>query len=139
MMMRNMLSTNMTSLMCTMLMKFTNDSDSIKNFLQSQVLVMQVAQDSEQGTIQALKDDPDLKHMFDDIKANGRVLVAILRDAGQEVPAELAELTSRAGGKGGGKGGRGRGRGHRRSVSSQNAGGGSGSEAWQEEDCRDGA
>ncbi len=47
----------------------------------------------------------------DDIKANGRVLVAILRDAGQEVPAELAELTSRAGGKGGGKGGRGRGRG----------------------------
>ena len=47
----------------------------------------------------------------DDIKANGRVLVAILRDAGQEVPPELAELTSRAGGKGGGKGGRGRGRG----------------------------
>ena len=47
----------------------------------------------------------------DDIKANGRVLVAILRDAGQEVPPELAELTSRAVGKGGGKGGRGRGRG----------------------------
>ena len=46
----------------------------------------------------------------DDIKANGRVLVAILRDAGQEVPPELAELTSRAAGKGG-KGGRGRGRG----------------------------
>ena len=43
--------------------------------------------------------------------ANGRVLVAILRDAGQEGPPELAEPTSRAGGKGGGKGGRGRGRG----------------------------
>ena len=42
--------------------KFTKDPDAIKNFLQSQVLVMQVAQDSEQGTIQALKDDPDLKH-----------------------------------------------------------------------------
>ena len=62
----------------------------------------------------------------DDIKANGRVLVAILRDAGQEVPAELAELTSRAGGKGGGKGGRGRGRGRGFGRGGRGRGGGFG-------------
>ena len=31
-----------------MLMKFTNDSDSIKNFLQSQVLAANVSQDNQQ-------------------------------------------------------------------------------------------
>jgi len=54
-----------------MLMKFTNDSDSIKNFLQSQVLASNVAQDGQQEKMQQLQEDPELKPMFDDIKQNG--------------------------------------------------------------------
>jgi len=54
-----------------MLMKFTNDSDSIKNFLQSQVLASNVAQDGQQEKMQQLQEDPELKPMFDDIKENG--------------------------------------------------------------------
>jgi len=54
-----------------MLMKFTNDSDSIKNFLQSQVLAANVSQDGQQEKMQQLQEDPELKPMFDDIKQNG--------------------------------------------------------------------
>ena len=46
---------------------------------------------------------------MDDIKSNGHILVAILRDAGQVVPAQLEHCQKPRGG--GGKGGRGRGRG----------------------------
>jgi ankyrin repeat protein len=54
-----------------MLMKFTNDSEAIKNFLQSQVLAANVSQDGQQEKMQQLQQDPELKPMFDDIKANG--------------------------------------------------------------------
>merc|ERR1719155_76243 len=54
-----------------LLMNFTNDADSIKNFLQSQVLASNVSQDGQQEKIKALQEDPELKPMFDDIKANG--------------------------------------------------------------------
>jgi Fe-S cluster biosynthesis and repair protein YggX len=64
-----------------MLMKFTNDSDSIKNFLQSQVLAANVSQDGQQEKMQQLQEDPELKPMFDDIKANGPdVLMKYLQD-----------------------------------------------------------
>jgi hypothetical protein len=54
-----------------MLMQFTNDADSIKNFLQSQVLAASVSQDGQQEKMKELEQDPELKPMFDDIKANG--------------------------------------------------------------------
>jgi hypothetical protein len=54
-----------------MLMNFTNDADSIKNFLQSQVLAASVSQDGQQEKMRKLEQDPELKPMFDDIKANG--------------------------------------------------------------------
>jgi hypothetical protein len=54
-----------------MLMSFTNDADSIKNFLQSQVLAASVSQDGQQEKMRKLEQDPELKPMFDDIKANG--------------------------------------------------------------------
>jgi len=64
-----------------MLMKFTNDSDSIKNFLQSQVLAASVAQDGHQEKMQQLQQDPELKAMFEDIKTNGdQVLMKYLQD-----------------------------------------------------------
>jgi len=64
-----------------MLMKFTNDSDAIKNFLQSQVLAANVAQDGHQEKMQQLQQDPELKAMFDDIKTNGdQVIMKYLQD-----------------------------------------------------------
>jgi hypothetical protein len=54
-----------------MLMNFTNDADSIKNFLQSQVLAANVSQDGQQEKMQQLQNDPELKAMFDDIKQHG--------------------------------------------------------------------
>jgi len=54
-----------------MLMNFTNDADSIKNFLQSQVLAASVSQDGQQEKMKQLEQDPELKPMFDDIKQNG--------------------------------------------------------------------
>jgi len=64
-----------------MLMKFTNDSDAIKNFLQSQVLAASVAQDGHQEKMQQLQQDPELKAMFDDIKTNGdQVIMKYLQD-----------------------------------------------------------
>jgi len=53
------------------LMKFTNDSDAIKNFLQSQVMAANVAQDDKQEKMKQLAEDPELKAMFDDIKEKG--------------------------------------------------------------------
>jgi len=64
-----------------MLMKFTNDSDAIKNFLQSQVLASHVANDNQQEKMQQLQEDPELKPMFEDIKKNGPdVLMKYLQD-----------------------------------------------------------
>merc|ERR1719389_267805 len=64
-----------------MLMNFTNDADSIKNFLQSQVLAANVAQDGQQEKMQQLQEDPELKSMFEDIKTNGPdVLMKYLQD-----------------------------------------------------------
>jgi len=54
-----------------MLMNFTNDADSIKNFLQSQVLAASVSTDGQQEKMKQLENDPEFKPMFDDIKANG--------------------------------------------------------------------
>jgi len=54
-----------------MLMSFTNDADSIKNFLQSQVLAASVSGDDQQEKMKQLEQDPELKPMFDDIKQNG--------------------------------------------------------------------
>jgi hypothetical protein len=54
-----------------MLMQFTNDSDAIKNFLQSQVLAANVSQEGQQEKMKQLENDPEFKAMFDDIKANG--------------------------------------------------------------------
>jgi hypothetical protein len=64
-----------------MLMNFTNDADSIKNFLQSQVLAANVSQDGQQEKMKALENDPAFKPMFDDIKQNGPdVLMKYLGD-----------------------------------------------------------
>jgi len=54
-----------------MLMNFTNDADSIKNFLQSQVLAASVSTEGQQEKMKQLQEDPELKAMFDDIKQNG--------------------------------------------------------------------
>jgi ankyrin repeat protein len=54
-----------------MLMKFTNDSDAIKNFLQSQMLASSVSQEGQEEKMRQLEADPELKPMFDDIKQNG--------------------------------------------------------------------
>jgi len=62
-------------------MNFTNDADSIKNFLQSQVLAANVSQDGQQEKMKALENDPAFKPMFDDIKQNGPdVLMKYLGD-----------------------------------------------------------
>jgi len=64
-----------------MLMKFTNDSDAIKNFLQSQVLAANVAKDGQQEKMQQLQQDPELKAMFEDIKTHGdQVIMKYLQD-----------------------------------------------------------
>jgi len=64
-----------------LLMNFTNDADSIKNFLQSQVLASNVSQDDQQEKIKALQEDKEFKPMFDDIKTNGPdVLMKYLGD-----------------------------------------------------------
>jgi len=64
-----------------MLMKFTNDADSIKNFLESQVLAANVSAEGQQEKMKQLEQDPELKPMFDDIKANGPdVLMKYLQD-----------------------------------------------------------
>jgi len=54
-----------------LLMNFTNDADSIKNFLQSQVLAASVSQDNQQEKMKQLQEDPELKPMFEDIKQHG--------------------------------------------------------------------
>merc|ERR550537_2083452 len=62
-------------------MKFTNDSDAIKNFLQSQVLAANVSQAGHEEKMTQLQEDPELKPMFDDIKANGPdVIMKYLQD-----------------------------------------------------------
>jgi len=64
-----------------MLNKFTNDSEAIKNFLQSQVLAGHVAAEGQQEKMQQLQEDPELKPMFEDIKKNGPdVLMKYLQD-----------------------------------------------------------
>merc|ERR1719198_1041085 len=44
-----------------MLMKFTNDADSIKNFLESQVLAANVSTEGQQEKMRQLQEDPELK------------------------------------------------------------------------------
>jgi ankyrin repeat protein len=64
-----------------LLMKFTNDSDAIRNFLQSQVLAANVSQDNQQEKMQQLQEDPELQAMFEDIKTNGQdVIMKYLAD-----------------------------------------------------------
>jgi len=64
-----------------MLMKFTNDADSIKNFLESQVLAANVSEEGQQEKMRQLEQDPELKPMFEDIKTNGPdVLMKYLQD-----------------------------------------------------------
>merc|ERR1719375_1823668 len=64
-----------------MLMKFTNDADSIKNFLESQMLAANVSQENQQEKMKQLEQDPELKAMFDDIKEKGPdVLMKYLQD-----------------------------------------------------------
>ena len=76
------------------LMNFTNDADSIKNFLQSQVLASNVSQDDQQEKIKALQEDKEFKPMFDDIKANGPdVLMKYLGDE-----ALMRKLSQKLGG-----------------------------------------
>merc|ERR1719197_268772 len=62
-------------------MKFTNDADAIKNFMESQVMAMNVSQDGQQEKMKQLEEDPELKPMFDDIKQNGPdVVMKYLQD-----------------------------------------------------------
>jgi len=64
-----------------MLNKFTNDSEAIKNFLQSQVLAANVAKDGQQEKMVQLQQDPELKAMFEDIKTHGdQVIMKYLQD-----------------------------------------------------------
>merc|ERR1719181_2100782 len=64
-----------------MLMNFTNDADSIKNFLQSQVLAASVSTEGQQEKMKQLQKNPQIKTMFDDIKANGPdVIMKYLQD-----------------------------------------------------------
>merc|ERR1719197_1964042 len=64
-------------------MKFTNDADAIKNFMESQVMAMNVSQDGQQEKMKQLQEDPEFKPMFDDIKQNGPdVLMKYLSDEG---------------------------------------------------------
>merc|ERR1712205_121620 len=58
-----------------LLMNFTNDADSIKNFLQSQVLAASVSQDNQQEKMKQLQEDPELKPMFEDIAKNGQEVI----------------------------------------------------------------
>ena len=76
------------------LMNFTNDADSIKNFSQSQVLASNVSQDGQQEKIKALQEDPEFKPMFDDIKANGPDVV--MKYLGDE--ALMRKLSQKLGG-----------------------------------------
>jgi len=50
--------------------KLTNDSEAMKNFMESVTLAAQVSNEGKEK-MQALENDPELKPMFDDIKANG--------------------------------------------------------------------
>jgi len=88
-----------------LLMNFTNDADSIKNFLQSQVMAANVSQDGQQEKMKALQEDPEFKQMFDDIKANGPDVVmkylgdeAMMRKVSQKLgginPEMLKQLTA---------------------------------------------
>jgi len=88
-----------------MLMNFTNDADSIKNFLQSQVLAASVSQDNQQEKMQRLQEDPELKPMFEDIKTNGQEVIMkylsdenLMRKISQKLgginPEMMKQLTS---------------------------------------------
>jgi hypothetical protein len=88
-----------------MLMKFTNDADSIKNFLQSQMLAANVSQEGQQEKMRQLEQDPELKSMFDDIKQNGPDVImkylgdeALMRKVSQKMggisPEMMKQLTA---------------------------------------------
>jgi hypothetical protein len=88
-----------------MLMNFTNDADSIKNFLQSQVLAANVSEDGQQEKMKALQEDPAFKPMFDDIKQNGPDVImkylgdeALMRKMSQKLggitPEIMKQLTA---------------------------------------------
>ena len=83
-----------------MLMKFTNDADSIKNFLESQVLAANVSQEDQQEKMRQLEQDPELKPMFEDIKQNGPDVLmkylqdeAIMRKVSQKLGGISPEMT----------------------------------------------
>merc|ERR1712072_1479737 len=83
-----------------LLMNFTNDADSIKNFLQSQVLAASVSQDGQQERMKALQEDPEFKPMFDDIKTNGPDVLmkylgdeALMRKVSQKLGGISPEMT----------------------------------------------
>merc|ERR1712078_701316 len=68
--------------------------DSIKNFLQSQVLAANVSEDGQQEKMKALQEDPAFKPMFDDIKQNGPDVV--MKYLGDE--ALMRKLSQKLGG-----------------------------------------
>jgi hypothetical protein len=83
-----------------MLMKFTNDADSIKNFLESQVLAANVSEEGQQEKMRQLEQDPELKPMFEDIKQNGPDVLmkylqdeAIMRKVSQKLGGISPEMT----------------------------------------------
>merc|ERR1712224_535498 len=58
-----------------MVTQFSNDSDAIKNFLQSTALAQSagaLSKEWQEEKLKGLEADPELKAMFDDIKQNGQ-------------------------------------------------------------------
>jgi len=76
--------------------KFTNDADAIKSFLESQLIAQHIAQDSEQDKMKALAEDPELKQMFEEIKANPDALMKYMQNE-----ALMQKVSQKLGGLGG--------------------------------------
>ena len=79
-----------------MLMQFTNDASSIKNFLESQLMAANVSAEDQQEKMKALEQDPELKPMFDEIKEKGPdVLMKYLQneDLMRKISQKLGGIT----------------------------------------------